>query len=75
MNNRHEQLVRDRYLRDLHESMIKHKISFDELKEYAEKRYVNRADRMEEIRRQQQHARKVREGLAKAREAKKVKGV
>ncbi len=54
MNNRHEQLVRDRYLRDLHESMIKHKISFDELKEYAEKRYVNRADRMEEIRRQQQ---------------------
>jgi len=55
--------------------MIKHKISFGELKEYAEKRYVNRADRMEEIRRQQQHARKVREGLAKAREAKKVKGV
>lgn len=74
MSSRHDQLVRDRYLRDLHETMLKHKITVGELVDYAENRYVNRAKRMEEIRTQQQHARKMRDSLAKAREAKKSKG-
>ena len=68
--DRHTQLVRDRYLKDLHEKMIKHNISFEELKDFAEKRYVNKEDRMQQIRNEKIQRRRMLDNLEKARKAK-----
>jgi len=71
--DRHTQLVRDRYLKDLHEKMIKHNISFEELKDFAEKRYVNKEDRMQQIRNEKIQRRRMLDNLEKARKAKQSK--
>lgn len=71
--DRHTQLVRDRYLKDLHEKMLKHNISFEELKDFAESRYVNKEDRMQQIRNEKIQRRRMLDNLEKARKAKASK--
>lgn len=71
--NRHDQLQRDKFLREIHESMLRHRITFEEIEDYAKNRYIDRATRMEEIRTSRLREAKVRENLRKAREAKQAK--
>jgi hypothetical protein len=73
MVDRHTQLVRDKYLKELHEKMVKHNISFEELKDFAENRYVNKQSRMESIRNEKINRRKMLANLEKARAARSAK--
>lgn len=70
---RHTQLVRDKYLKDLHEKMVRHSITFEELQEFIDNRYVNKAERMLNIRNEKVMRRKQLENLEKARAARKAK--
>ena len=71
--NRHEQLVRDKYLKEIHETMVRHHITHEQIQEYVANRYISHADRMEEIRKGRIQAQRVRANLIKAREAKAAK--
>lgn len=72
---RHRQLVRDGYLREIHEKMIKHDISFEEITDFVENRYIDHKVRMRNIRNEKIMRRKNLENLEKARQAKASKRV
>lgn len=71
--NRHLQLVRDRYLKEIHEKMLKHHITSEELEDFAQNRYFPKDKRMQQIRNEKVMLRKNLENLAKARAAKAAK--
>lgn len=68
----HTQLVRDQYLKEIHEKMLKHNITFDELTEFAG-RYISKQDRMKEIRESRLRRAKQLAGLEKARQTRHEK--
>ena len=74
--DRHEiqvALVRDKKIREIHELMLRAKVTLDDIKDYVEKRYVPRAKRMEDIRKAKLARKRQLEGLAKARAARAAK--
>ena len=69
--DRHARNVVDNHIRTIHDLMLRHKISHEDIDDYAEHRYIPKNTRMETIRNERLARHRMLANLEKARKSRK----